>query len=131
MNDSNVKKLVKLVENNNFEYNQPAKEQFHKLAKKVAKDIANGLGLTEGSYDIRSNMGGIAVCGEVTLHGENIYIQLSKGWNTDRFMYRSCKGRKDYTGGPNQWMEWSDMKNFEYALNKFKHLLLDQALGYK
>lgn len=41
----------------------------------------------------------------------NIYIQLCQGSNRDAFMYRSCKGRKDYTGGPNRWMKWSTLAN--------------------
>ncbi len=117
--------MVSLLNGTNLSYNQEAKEKFHKLAKKACKEIAEKLGLQKGTYDIRSNMAGIAVSGEVTLHGEHIYIQLGQGSFRDRFMYRSCKGRKDYTGGPNRWMYWDTLARFpEQAIFHFSREIL-------
>jgi len=93
-------------------YDQEAKDKFHRLGKKVLKAIAEGMGLQSGSYNIRSNLGGPAVSGEVTLHGEHIYIQFGQFSNgCNGFMYRSCMNQKDYTGGFNHWMP------FEYLID--------------
>jgi hypothetical protein len=104
-----------MMSGTSLSYNPEAKAKFHKLGKKVCQEIADLLKLEKGTYDIRSNQGGIAVSGEVTLHGEHIYIQLDQSVLSslkDRFMYRSCKGRKDYTGGPNRWMTWFTLANY-------------------
>jgi hypothetical protein len=93
---------------------EPAtKERFHKLGRRVLKQLAERLGLQAGSYDIRSCLGGPAVGGEVTLHGEGIYIQICDSPvpaisltgvpQHCRVMYRSCEGRTDYCGGSNRW----------------------------
>lgn len=68
------------------------KAAFHTAARAFLK----GLGIPG---DIRSNKGGPAVSGEVTLHGDSVYIQLSA--DSEWFFFRTCKGRKDYTGGRN------------------------------
>lgn len=92
------------------------KRMFHTLGKSVARMLAAELDLPAGSYDIRSNLGGIAVCGEVTLHGEWIYVQLSQTpTGGHRFMYRSCRGRKDYTGGPNCWLDFQQLLDLSAA----------------
>lgn len=129
MNRTLINNFVKLVTAVDLAYNLTDKALFHSQGKRIAKDIATALNLPEGSYDIRSNMGGVAVSGEVTLHGENIYIQFSQSPFAKGFMYRTCKGRKDYHGGPNKWMKWEDLNNFDQVVDKFKHLLLNQALG--
>jgi len=62
--------------------------------------IATALGLEPGSYDLRSNQAGIAVSGEITL-----YVQVSQsamGYHSG-VLFRTCKGRKDYVGGPNNF----------------------------
>lgn len=82
------------------------KRKFHRTAKSRLKLVAQHLGLPAGSYDIRTNMAGPAVCGETTLHGERIYVQVSQscmGRGND-ILYRTCNGRKDYTGGQNNFM---------------------------
>lgn len=91
------------------------KDRFARLGKKVAQSIAEILKLQ--NYSVRYNPGGIAVCGEVTLHDERLYVHLSQSylgpdWG---FYYRSCKGLEDYTGGPNQWMTWGDLRDLEKA----------------
>lgn len=116
-----LKELVELVTKLDLAYE--GKEKFHRLGKRVCRQIADAIGLQEGSFDIRSNKGGIAVSGEVTLHGEHIYIQLSQSCfgNRDRFMYRSCRDRRDYTGGPNRWMDWNDLLNkWDMAIGEFR-----------
>ena len=124
---ANLQQLVEIGSGKYIGYNQDAKNNFHYLARHVARQIAKKLGLEKGSYDIRTNMGGIAVCGETTLHGENIYIQISQsclGPNMG-FMYRSCQGRLDYTGGPNQWMKWDELANLDAACRKFESVMYE------
>lgn len=87
-------------------YDANQKEAFHRSARKAMKILAQELGLEAGSFDIRSNKGGIAVSGEVTLHADAIYIQASQpafGSIVRGLLIRSCQGRKDYTGGPNNF----------------------------
>lgn len=103
-------------------YQAAPKDRFHRLGLLVAASVAVGLGLPEGSYDIRSNKAGIAVSGEVTLHGENIYIQFGQsacGSGMD-ILYRSCKGRKDYTGGRNNYLTYKALAEFDQAVKSFK-----------
>lgn len=89
-------------------YNVDHKKEFRRLSRKMLKELAD---LTQlGSADLRWNEGGIAVSGEATLHADNIYIQVS---GTDMgILYRSCKSRKDYTGGRNCWYPWTRLVQF-------------------
>lgn len=75
------------------------KYQFKRFATGTLRAIAIGLGLPKESYDVRFNAGGPAVSGEATLHHDSFYVQISQ----TGVMFRTCKGRKDYTGGPNRW----------------------------
>lgn len=93
--------------NARVDYNAAAKRSFHATARKRLAALASELGLAPGTFDIRSNMGGIAVSGEVTLHSESVYIQASQGCGMTCLMIRSCKGRRDYTGGPNRFLPLS------------------------
>jgi hypothetical protein len=57
------------------------------------------------SFDLRSNQGGVAVSGEVTLHADRLYVQASQpttGSDTG-ILFRSCDGRRDYVGGVNNF----------------------------
>lgn len=86
-------------------YDAPAKHAFHSHARRQLKQLAAALGLSPGAYDLRSNQGGIAVSGEVTLHADHLYVQASQpatGHNTG-VLFRTCEGRKDYHGGPNNF----------------------------
>jgi hypothetical protein len=116
--------LVRLAKGN-LSYVDPAiKKRFHFLAKKVAKEIAARLELPEDSYEIRSNMGGIAVSGEVTLHGTHIYIQFDQSALGPRFMWRLCRHNRDYTGLANQWMEWDHLVDrFDVCISTWKKAL--------
>ena len=56
-------------------------------------------------YDLRSNQAGIAVSGEIILHSDHLYVQVSQLAMGHRsgVLFRNCKGRKDYVGGPNNF----------------------------
>lgn len=86
-------------------YDERAKKLFHSDGRKALRALADALGLSEDSYDIRSNRGGIAVSGEVTLHGDSIYVQLSLGaMGAGReVLFRKVAGRKDHVGDGNNW----------------------------
>ena len=96
--------------------NPELKKEYHRDAKRVLKEIAIALGLKAGSYEIRSNMGGIAVGGEITLHADFLYIQIGELFDVKSFLVRSCDSRKDYTGGTNHHVKFGEVENlFEIA----------------
>jgi hypothetical protein len=81
------------------------KEKYHSLARRKLRKVANLLGLTAKDYRLSTNRGGIAVCGETTLHTDKFYIQVSQsaiGPGTE-ILYRKCNGRTDYSGGFNSF----------------------------
>lgn len=98
-------KSLKKFNDIGLEYDYLNKTSFHKEGRAMLKKLASELGFAPKTFEVRSCMGGIAVAGEVILHAENIYIQLFKGWSNEglRFLIRSCKGRKDYSGGCNNY----------------------------
>jgi hypothetical protein len=82
-----------------------SKRAFHNHARRRLKQLADALGLVPGSFDLRSNPGGIAVSGEATLHADHLYVQACQpatGHDTG-ILFRTCQGRKDYHGGPNNF----------------------------
>jgi hypothetical protein len=86
-------------------YDNAAKRAFHSRALRQLKLLANALGLAPGAYALSSNPGGIAVSGEAMLHADHVYVQACQpatGHDTG-IMYRTCQGRKDYCGGPNNF----------------------------
>lgn len=86
-------------------YYPEQKRLFHKNAERKLKQLAAALGLRPSDYDLRSNKGGPAVSGEVTLHAERLYVQASQpatGSNTG-ILFRSCTSRRDYIGGVNNF----------------------------
>lgn len=77
----------------------------HRDGLGLMRGIAALLQLREGTYEVRSNRGGIAVSGEVTLHHERVYVWLQEscvGGRGLQIIYRTCEGRGDYSGGMNQ-----------------------------
>lgn len=114
-----------------FDWNKRAagdarhKEQFHTVARTRLRQLAKALGLPKGGYDIRSNKGGPAVSGEVTLHGEEIYIQASQSvmGNQNGILIRTCEGRTDYTGGPNHFAPLSMLDDTEALARKVRIIM--------
>jgi hypothetical protein len=90
-------------------FNYEQKRAFHLKVKRALVALAKALGVRPTDYTLRSNMAGISVSGEITLHTNTLYIQVSQtGINgeTTNVLARSCNGRKDYTGGANQWISY-------------------------
>ena len=52
-----------------------------------------------------NNPGGVAVSGEITLHYDAVYIQVSQPatGHDSGILIRRCKGRRDYTGERNHF----------------------------
>lgn len=93
-------------------YNESAKREFLRVAKQMAIHLAVRMGLNEDHYDVRVNKAGIAVSGEVTLHTDRHYVQFGQS-QPGSFLVRSCKGRKDFTGGRNHWVKWEDLRDLD------------------
>jgi hypothetical protein len=86
-------------------YDDAQKAAFHHTARKRLKALAAVMGWDAESYDLRSNRAGIAVSGEITLHHETVYIQVSQSACGPGcgILIRTCRGRRDHTGGPNHF----------------------------
>ena len=92
-----------------------AKEAFHKDGKTFLASVATALGLSNADYDLRSNKAGVAVSGEVTLHSDHLYLQLSESsiHRGVSLLYRSCSSRKDYTGHQNHFISAQDLRDVD------------------
>ena len=90
------------------------KALFHQRGKALLRRIAKDLGYVSGSYDVRSNKGGIAVSGEITLHSDDLYVQFScSAFGSDlQIMYRRCQHRRDYTGERNHFLSFDALRNY-------------------
>ena len=111
-------------------YDDAQKRSFHLTGRKRLKALATALGFEPGSYEVRSNQGGVAVSGEVTLHHERLYVQIcqpASGWDTG-ILIRSCQGRKDYTGGPNHFAPLSMLDDILTLANRCRAVLREGAL---
>ncbi len=86
-------------------YDEAQKRCFHTAARARLPQLAAELRMLSGSYDLRSNKAGVAVSGEITLHHEAVYIQVSQSvlGGGMGILIRTCRGRRDYTGGRNGW----------------------------
>lgn len=92
-------------------YDEAAKRVFHAEGRVAMRRLAEALGLSQGSYDIRSNKGGPAVSGEITLHGEEAWVQLSLGGigHGREVLYRRVRGRNDHCGERNNRASINDL----------------------
>jgi hypothetical protein len=86
-------------------YDADAKRQFLADGRRAMRRLAEALGLPDGSYDVRSNPGGTAVSGEIILHGEEAWVELSLGFMgpSREVMFRRVRGRADYIGDRNRF----------------------------
>jgi len=86
-------------------YDDVQKQRFHAAARARLRQLADALGFAPGSFNLRSNKAGVAVSGEITLHHEAVYIQVRQSalGGDMGILIRTCRGRRDYTGGANNW----------------------------
>lgn len=99
------------------------KNKYHSIARRKLRKFANLLCLTAKDYRLDTNAGGIAVCGETTLHTDTLYIQVSQSCFGvgNEIMFRRCNGRSDYTGKQNHFApagRLDDVADFREALNR-------------
>lgn len=82
-----------------------AKNTFHSEGQKAMRALAKALQLSAGDFEVRSQRGGPAVSGEIILHTDKCYVQLSLGLcGLDcEVLYRTCRGRGDFMGGRNHF----------------------------
>ncbi len=104
----NANTLAALASEHIDAYTEPGhsrKEKYHRIARKQLHKLAQQLDLKPDDYDLRSNKGGVAVCGEITLHTDTLYVQVSQSClgAGREIMFRRCNGRKDYTGEQNHF----------------------------
>lgn len=106
-------------------YDPTHKGSWHHEARTRMRRLAKELGLERGTYDIRSNMAGPAVSGEVTLHGEDIYVQVSQGCGGPSMgiLIRTCEGRKDYTGGRNNFANIRDLEDIPLLAERCRFIM--------
>ena len=92
-------------------YDEPAKRLFHTEGRAALQVLAKALALGAGSFDVRSNKAGPAVSGEVTLHAEMLWVQLSLGpFGPGReICFRRVQGRGDHIGERNHWGSMSEL----------------------
>jgi hypothetical protein len=98
--------LLLEVANEDMSYADPKRKSlFHSRARGFLSALAKELGYEE--YDLRSNKAGIAVSGEITLHTDDLYVQISQScmFPGTSLMLRTCEGRRDYSGGVNHHYE--------------------------
>lgn len=93
-----------------------AKKTLHAEGQAFLRQLAKDLDLGKGEFVIRSNAGGIAVSGEVTLHANNLYVQLGESLTGKGVtaLFRHCDSRQDYTGGQNHFMALGSMLDGGY-----------------
>lgn len=88
-------------------YDPEGKRAFHREARSALRMAARHMGLEPDQYDLRSNMAGQAISGDVVLHAEEIYIMVSVScFGPGReVMFRRCQGRSDYRGLANNFCD--------------------------
>ena len=106
-------------------YDDSQKRCFHATGLKRLRALAKSLGFVPSSFDVRSNSGGIAVSGEVTLHHEQIYVQVSQPATCadTGILIRRCKGRKDYVGGRNHFAPLSMLDDLSALASRCRSVL--------
>ncbi|NCC22563.1 MAG: hypothetical protein EOM26_08880 [Alphaproteobacteria bacterium] len=106
-------------------YNNVQKRSFHVTGMKRLRALAKALGFRAGTFDVRSNCGGIAVSGEVTLHHERLYVQISQPCTgaDSGILIRICQGRRDYTGGRNHFAPLSLLDDIETLADRCRSVL--------
>lgn len=123
MNQSKLNQFVKLCKENSFSYCEPElKDKMHRMAKAVCRELAKGLGI-EG--DIRSNKAGIACSGEITLHSDNLYLQIQPDsfMKGQEILFRTCEGKEDYTGGRNHFVGIRDLVDGQKVVSYIKSIV--------
>jgi hypothetical protein len=108
-------------------YTAADKQRAYRRAAKALRALAADLGFSSDTYQVRPCYGGPGVSGEAIFHGETLYISLPLFPQPGvvqvyRGYFRSCNGRKDYTGGRNFWFEGYPTPSAEVIRRALPHL---------
>ena len=110
-------------------YNPGVKQRFHAAARARLRRLARILGSEPATFDLRSNPGGIAVSGEITLHHDHLYLQVSQpASRTDSgILIRTCEGRQDYLGGRNHYAPLRLLDDLSALAERVRSVMADKA----
>lgn len=101
-----------------------AKRTFHTEARRALKRLAAALQLADGAYEVRVCTGGPAVSGEVILHADELYVQVSiGGYGRGEILFRRCRGRSDYAGERNHWARMAELLEPTLLARRMAHEL--------
>lgn len=100
--------------------NAQRKAEFHRIGKRLLTALGKKLGVP---FKVSSNLGGVAVCGEVYLHAEHLSVNLSQSalGPAHGFYYRwepNMQGRG--RSGHNKWLSWEALRSMEGCVALFK-----------
>ncbi|SFP41416.1 hypothetical protein [Sphingomonas rubra] len=102
--------LLTVLAARGVDHDADAKRTFHTEARRALRRLAEALQLASGTYEIRVCAGGPAVSGEVILHGDELYVQVSiGGFGRGEILLRRCRGRSDYVGERNHWARMAEL----------------------
>lgn len=89
------------------------------------RKLAGALSLPDDSYSIRSNRSGPAVSGEITLHGEEVWVQLSLGalGPDNEVSFRRVGGRDDHLGDRRRFAAIRELLNPERFADRLRREL--------
>ncbi|MDF0491502.1 hypothetical protein PX554_25625 [Sphingomonas sp. H39-1-10] len=92
-------------------HDDDAKRAFHSEGRTAMRRLAEALHLAENSFEVRSQKAGPACSGEITLHGEEVWVQLSLGYlgPDHEVLFRRVRGRADHIGDRNRWASVRDL----------------------
>jgi hypothetical protein len=107
--------------------NRQNKARFHQLGRTILQRLARQLNLKACDRDIRSNQGGPAIMGEIILHTDEFYLQVS-----DRgIMFRTCNGRRDYSGDVNHFWDLTAFDELKTLAVKIRAMVRSKAFALK
>ena len=98
-----------------------AKLEFFRCARSAFRDLYYAVGVEGGVAEmtpsdcIRVNPAGDGSAGDVYFHTDSVYLNVGEvAWFNmpyGNILIRSASGRKDYRGGPNQWLTLDEFLN--------------------
>ncbi|RIA46211.1 hypothetical protein DFR49_0744 [Hephaestia caeni] len=117
--------LLLMLAERGVAYDAEAKAAFHSEGRKAMKRLAAALGLVRTEHEVRSCLGGIAVSGEILLHANEIYVQLTIGCTRPghEVMFRRVDGRRDYAGGQNHWASLTELLDPDHFAERIRREL--------
>ena len=83
--------------------------EFKAFVTQYKKDIKTEL-KNIGATDVKFRVGHFEVSGNFTIGTQCYYFSTSdvRNPNISQLMYRTCTDYKDYSGGYNQWVKWTE-----------------------